>query len=260
VKRWVEEGFEVSGHVDDTSEAAKPTYRGMDSATHSTVEAFKRSYGLPMLTVRNHWIVWCGLNAEGQPDFAAQASIEASHGIRFDCNLYHYDQESSQGHFLGPAGSYTGSALPMKFAGQDGSILDIYGSVTQLPDEQWGQGNMFSNFKLLMDRSLDSEIYSYINLNFHTERWKPWSKPEGLAIIDYANQRQVPIWTVAQVLRFVDSRAASRFTHLRWTGSRLTFRLEAPSTASDMTLMLPSFHGGQKLQKVLRRALSVANA
>jgi len=56
----------------------------------------------------------------------------------------------------------------MKFAAGDGSILDIYGSVTQIPDEQWGRGAMFSNFKLLLDRSLDSEIYSYINLNFHT--------------------------------------------------------------------------------------------
>jgi len=250
VQRWVSEGFEISGHVDDTKEAAHPTARGMDAATSSTVAAFKRSYGLPVRTVRNHWIVWCGIDADGKPDLAAQARIESSHGIHFDCNLYHYDQDSSQGHFLGPAGSFTGSGLPMKFAAGDGSILDIYGSVTQLPEEQWGRGAMFSNFKLLLDRSLDSEIYSYINLNFHTDRWKAWSRPEGLEVIDYANRRQVPIWTVAQVLNFIEGRAASRFTGVRWNRSRLSFRLEAPASAPGVTLMLPAVHAGQKLQRI----------
>ena len=250
VQRWVAEGFEISGHVDDTKEAAHPTAQGMDEATRSTVAAFKRSYGLPMRTVRNHWIVWCGIDADGKPDFAAQARIEASHGIEFDCNLYHFDQDSNEGHFLGPAGSFTGSGLPMKFAAVDGSILDIYGSVTQLPDEQWGRGAMFSNFKLLLDRSLDSEIYSYINLNFHTDRWKAWSRPEGLEAIDYANGRQVPIWTVAQTLGFLQGRAATRFAGMRWDRSRLSFRLEVPTSAPGVTLMLPAVHARHKLLRI----------
>ena len=250
VRRWVSEGFEISGHVDDTKEAELPTYQGMDSAVRSTVAAFEHSYGLPMKTVRNHWIVWCGIDADGKRDPAAQARIEAGHGIRFDCNLYHYDQESNQGHFLGPPGSFTGSGLPMKFAAGDGSILDIYGTVTQLPDEQWGPGAMFSNFKLLLDRSLDSEVCSYINLNFHTDRWKAWSRPEGLEVIDYANQRQVPIWTVAQTLSFIEGRAATRIDGTKWDESRISFRLEVPVSAPDVTLMLPAVHAGRKLQRI----------
>ncbi len=251
VRRWASEGFEISGHVDDTKEAVLPTYQGMDSSVISTVAAFERSYGQPMRTVRNHWIVWCGIDALGKPDFAAQARIEASHGIRFDCNLYHYDQDSSQGHFLGPPGSFTGSGLPMKFAAGDGSILDIYGSVTQLPDEQWGRGAMFSSFKLLLDRSLDSEIYSYISLNFHTDRWKAWSRPEGLKVIDYTNQRRVPIWTVAQTLSFIEGRAATRLAGTRWNRSRLSFRLEVPASAPGVTLMLPAVHAKRKLHRIL---------
>ncbi len=250
VRRWVSEGFEISGHVDDTKEAVLPTYRGMYSAAGATVAAFERTYGLPMRTVRNHWIVWNGLDPTGKPDFAAQARIEAGHGIRFDCNLYHYDQDSSQGHFLGPPGTFTGSGLPMKFAAGDGSVLDIYGSVTQLPDEQWGRGAMFSNFKLLLDRSLDSEIYSYINLNFHTDRWKAWSRPEGLEVIDYANQRQVPVWTVAKTLSFIEGRAATRVTHIRWNRHRLSFRIEVPASAEDVTLMFLGVHAGQQLQRI----------
>jgi hypothetical protein len=250
VRRWVSEGFEISGHVDDTKEAAHPTAQGMDLATSSTVAGFERSYGMPIRTVRNHWIVWCGIDTEGKPDFAAQARIEASHGIRFDCNLYHYDQDSSQGHFLGPAGSFTGSGLPMKFAAGDGSILGIYGSVTQLPDEQWGAGAMFGGFKLLLDRSLDSGIYSYINLNFHTDRWKAWSRPEGLKIIDYANARQAPIWTVAQTLSFIEGRAATRIDGTRWDRFRLSFRIEVPRSVPGVTLMLPVVHAGQKLRRI----------
>ena len=251
VRRWASEGFEISGHVDDTKEAELPTYQGMDWAVRTTVAAFERGYGLPMRTVRNHWIVWCGIDALGKPDFAAQARIEASHGIRFDCNVYHYDQDSSQGHFLGPPGNFSGSGLPMKFAAGDGSILDIYGSVTQLPDEQWRRGAMFSSFKLLLDRSLDSEIYSYINLNFHTDRWKAWSRPEGLDIIEYAGTRQVPIWTVAQTLDFVEGRAATRVDGTKWDGSRISFRLEVPASASGLTLMLPAVHAKRKLQRIL---------
>jgi len=50
--------------------------------------------------------------SDGQAGFAAQARIEAGHGIRFDCNLYHYDQNSSQGHFLGPPGAFTEAVSP----------------------------------------------------------------------------------------------------------------------------------------------------
>ena len=157
VKSWVADGFEISSHVDDTQEAIHPGYEGMNDKVKSTVQAFKETYGLDIRTVRNHWITWCGTDVDGHQDFTAQASIEARYGIALDCNFYHYDQKSNQGHFLGPIGNFTGSGLPMKFINTRGQVLDVYQSVTQLPDEQWGEDNLFHSFEVLLDRSLDRE-------------------------------------------------------------------------------------------------------
>jgi hypothetical protein len=59
-------------------------------------------YGLTMNTVVNHWFVWCGRDSSGNQDFAAQAEIEASHGIGMDINYAHYDNNSGEGHFSDP--------------------------------------------------------------------------------------------------------------------------------------------------------------
>jgi hypothetical protein len=238
VQRWVAEGFEISSHVDDTQEAIHPGYEGMNDKVKSTVRAFKETYGLEVHTVRNHWITWCGTDADGQPDFTAQASIEARHGIGLDCNFYHYDQDSNQGHFLGPIGNFTGSGLPMKFINRRGQILDVYQSLTQLPDEQWGKDNLFRNFAILLDRSLDREAYTVINVNLHTDRWNKWSRAEGLHILDYANSRSVPIWTAERTLKFFQARNAAEFVGLSWFGNKLSFELHAP-IPQGMTLMIP---------------------
>ncbi len=252
VKQWVADGFEISAHPDDTREAGDPAYEHMNSVLSSTVEAFERDYGLKISTVRNHWIVWCGKNPDGTRELAAQAAIEAGHGVRFDCNYYHYDRESNQGSFLGPAGNFTGSGLPMKFADSRGNVLDIYGSVTQIPDEQWGRGRLYSSFKPILDGSLDGEEYSYIILNLHTDRWGSWSRPEGMRIIDYANRRRVPVWTAKRTLEFIEARAAANFENIVWKDNRLSFRLNAPASGQALTVMVPRNHSGCAIQAITR--------
>jgi hypothetical protein len=250
VKSWLSHGFEISGHVDDTEEATAPTYKGMNDKMKSTVHAIKEAYGLEMRTVRNHWIVWCGRDRNGRQDFAAQASIEAKYGIRLDCNLYHFDQESTQGHFLGPIGNFTGSGLPMRFMDAHGKVLDVYESVTQLPDEQWGQGNLFRNFKILLDRSLDSESYTFINVNFHTNRWSDWSRVEGLQIMDYANRRGVQMWTAQRALDFLQMRDTAEFVQVGWSNNQLTFQLHIPVSGQGLTFMVPKTYGGKTITSI----------
>ncbi len=252
VKHWLADGFEISSHVDDTQEAIHPTYQAMDKKVNSTVHAFKDSYGIDISTVRNHWITWCGTDIDGQQDFAAQAAIEANYGIGLDCNLYHYDRDSNQGHFLGPIGNFTGSGLPMKFIDPHGQILNIYESITQLPDEQWLKGNLFSNFKVLLDRSLDNECYTFINVNLHTDRWREWSRPEGLEILDYANSRRVPIWTAEQTLRFLQAKAAAQFSDIRWSDNQLSFQLDIPRSDHNLTVMVPKIFGGKAVSRITR--------
>lgn len=70
--RWKARGFEISGHPDDTQEAASPQWNDMDNVLVNKIKDIASLYGLPMTTVVNHWFVWCGNNASGKPEFAAR--------------------------------------------------------------------------------------------------------------------------------------------------------------------------------------------
>jgi hypothetical protein len=80
----------------------------------------------PPSTVRTHCVVWS--------DWAMQANVELSHGIRLDTNYYYYYYpfEYTDNH---PAALFTGSGFPMRFADADGAIIDVYQAATQLNDE-----------------------------------------------------------------------------------------------------------------------------
>jgi hypothetical protein len=234
VNNWVAKGHEIACHFDDTAEATQPTFDGMYSVASKTVNAHLQAYGYLPKTVRNHWIVWVG--------WTEQASIEASLGIGMDCNLYHYDRGSSHGHYLGSVGNFTGSGLPMKFVDKDGQIIEIYQSLTQLPDEQWLEENLYGCFKTLMDRSLDLENYTFMNVNFHTDRWQVWSKKPGLDMIDYANRRGVPVWTAEHTLNFLKTRDNACFQNIEWAGNKLSFIIKVPVGEQGLTFMLPQKH------------------
>ena len=242
VAGWVKKGHEIACHVDDTAEAVQPTYAGMNSVACETVNAHLRTYGYPPRTVRNHWIVWYG--------WTEQATIEAGLGISMDCNLYHYDLGSNHGHYLGEVGNFTGSGLPMKFIDKDGKVIDIYQSLTQLPDEQWLEENLYGCFKTLIDRSLDLEAYTFVNVNFHTDRWQVWSRKPGLDMLDYTNRRGVPVWTAEHTLNFLKARDLASFHDIRWSNHKLSFTFEAPIGDQGLTFMLPQNHNGLILSRV----------
>ena len=231
VANWVAKGHEIACHFDDTVEAVQPTLARMNAVACETVKAHLLAYGYQPRTVRNHWIVWVG--------WADQAIIEAELGIGMDCNLYHYDRGSSHGHYLGGVGNFTGSGLPMKFVDLNGQVIDIYQSLTQLPDEQWLEENLYGCFKTLIDRSLDLEAYSFINVNLHTDRWQEWSRKPGLDMLDYANRRGVPVWTAEHTLNFLETRDSSSFQDIQWSEHKLTFTIDIPIGEQGLTFMLP---------------------
>ena len=242
VARWVSQGHEIACHFDDTVEAIQPTRDRMNSVASLAVQQFWQVYGLKLKTVRNHWIVWVG--------WVEQAEIEANHGIGLDCNLYHYDLESTSGHYLGSVGNFNGSGLPMKFVNSDGCILDIYQSPTQLPDEQWLESYLYGGFKTLVDRSLDQEIFTFININFHTNQWQVWSRKPGLDMLEYVNKRGVPLWTAEHLLNFLNARDSASFKNIVWDGRKLSFTLEAPVAGQNLTFMLPRKYNDLTLTKI----------
>ena len=72
---------------------------------------------------RTHCIVWS--------DWATQAKVERSHGIRFDTNYYYMGPTA----WLRKPGLMTGSGFPQRFADLDGTMIDVYQAMTQVTDE-----------------------------------------------------------------------------------------------------------------------------
>jgi hypothetical protein len=255
---WTTKGFEISGHPDDVKEASNPTWNNMKNAIDIKKSGLANTYGLPMRTIVNHWFVWCGRDSTGNPDFGAQAAIEASLGIELDINYAHYDMNSNQGHFLGPPGSgqgnFTGSGLVMKFADSKGRILDIYQHLNNVYDQQYNELNdpegFFNCFKGLLDRSLNNEIYSYISVKAHNDEYY-FSKTPLLQMIAYASDHDVPVWTARKLLDFIKAKDEATFNDIRWDNNQLSFRIKSSLEHADgLTCMIPYTYNGENISNI----------
>jgi hypothetical protein len=254
-EKWIARDFEISGHPDDTREATGPMWSNMDKVLSDKMKEISVLYGVPMSTVVNHWFVWCGNNESGNPEFSAQAEIEARHGLSMDVNYAHYDNNSVQGHFLGPLGNrqgnFTGSGLPMRFASSSGKILDIYQHLTNVYDQQYNENNdpegFFSCFEGLIDRSLNKEVYSYISIKSHNDEYY-FSREPLMKMLVYAKSKGIPVWTVSKLAEFVKMRDEARFTGISWSDNKLYFTLSSSiKHNSGLTIMVPMDHKGKKL-------------
>jgi hypothetical protein len=57
-EKWIARDFEISGHPDDTREAAGPVWSKMEKVLSAKMKEISDLYGVPMSTVVNHWFVW----------------------------------------------------------------------------------------------------------------------------------------------------------------------------------------------------------
>lgn len=257
-EKWIAKGFEVSGHPDDTREAAGPVWSNMDKALSHRIKEIRDLYGVLMSTVANHWFVWCGKSESGVPEFSAQAEIEAKNGLSMDINYAHYDNNSGQVHFLGPQGShqgnFTGSGLPMRFAGSSGKILDIYQHLNNVYDQQYNENHdpegFYSCFMGLMDRSLNKEAYSFISIKSHNDEYY-FSRDPLIRMLAYANSNGIPVWTVSKLAEFVKMRDEARFTRISWSDNTLSFSLHSSlKHSSGLAAMVPLKHRDNKVRVI----------
>jgi hypothetical protein len=260
IDSWKNNGHEISGHTDDIKEAIDPSWKNMNAAIVSKINELNERYGIKkMRTVVNHWFVWCGKDLDGSADFAAQAILELNNGIELDANYAHYDNGSNQGHFLGSAGTdqgnFTGSGLPMKFAGKNGAVLNIYQLLNNVYDQQYmehkDQEGFFNCFMGLMDRSLNDEIYSYITVKTHTNEYFFSKKPLS-EMLDYAKQNAIPVWTAVELLDFLKAKDEAHFTDITFSNNQLLFRIHSAfKHRSGLTFMIPYLHNEKKTNRIL---------
>jgi hypothetical protein len=258
-EKWMNKGFEISGHPDDTREAGDPYWSNMYKALKYKKKEITDLFGTTMKTVVNHWFVWCGRDSAGNPEFAAQAMIEADQGMGLDINYAHYDNGSSEGHFLGSPGlcqgNFTGSGLPMKFVSSKGRILDIYQHANNVYDQQYFENNdpdgYFACFKGLMDRSLKSEVYSFISIKSHNDEYS-FSRHPLLKMVHYATEHGIPVWTAENLHDFLRTRDEAAFTDIHWSGKRLSFAFNSHREHDrGLTVMVPSVFNNLKLHRIL---------
>jgi hypothetical protein len=256
--KWTARGFEISGHPDDTKEAATPVWNNMEIVLADKIKTISELYGLPMTTVVNHWFVWCGTDPEGRPEFAAQAEIEAGHNLLMEANYAHYDNNSGQGHFLGSMGTtqgnFTGSGLPMKFATSKGKILGIYQHLNNVYDQEYTENHdpdgFFNCFKGLVDRSIYDQVFSYISIKSHNDEYY-FSRVPLLKMLAYANSKNIPVWTLAQLANFIKMKDEAIFSAFEWSGNELKFNLiSSVDNNNGLTFLIPFRSNGTEISEI----------
>ena len=134
-----------------------------------------------------------------------------------------------------PAGIFTGSGMPMRFATTNGDIMDIYQAPSQMTDES-GQSYPYT-IDTLFDGALGSEAYyGAFVANMHTDA-DP--EPEADAIFSSATRRGVPIISSRQLLTWLDARNASSIRSVNWGNNSQTFSIQANANAQGLQVMVP---------------------
>ncbi len=228
------EGFEIGLHPLPGCAVWTPEYLAVELP--SELEQLRA--GIPSVpapvTSRTHCIAWS--------DWASMPKIEFANGIRLDTNYYYWPP----GWVQDRPGMFTGSAIPMRFADLDGSLIDVYQVATQMTDES-GQSYPLHADALLDGALGPDQFFGVFCANMHTDS----AQSSGAdAIIASARARGVPVITARQLLAWLDGRGSTRFNGLVWDSNRLTFTLDPGAGARNLRVMIPLRSANGTLQSV----------
>lgn len=241
---YVAEGFEVALHLSTGCEDFSGAI--LEDRLTRQLRRWREKYpSLPApVTNRTHCVAWS--------DWSSLPDAELAHGIRLDTTYYYYPE----GWVADRPGFFTGSGLPMRFARQDGSIIDVYQAATQMTDES-GQTYPFT-IDALLDGALGSDgYYGAFTANMHMDQ--PASAG-STAILVSARERGVPVVSARQLLEWLDGRDASSFGSLRWTGGTSTFTISVGARATGLQAMMPTSSSAGELTSIHRARTEVAHA
>ena len=227
-------GFEVALHVNTNCQNFTPgEYQNFITSQSSDFHTAFPDIPLPS-TNRNHCIAF--------PDWSTVPETEAANGIRLDVNYYYWPDSWVQNR----PGMFTGSGMPMRFAKIDGSLIDCYQAVTQMPDES---GETFPQFcDALLDKAVGTQgYYGIFTTNMHFDN--P-NHAGANAIVASAKARGVPVVSAKQMLTWLDGRNNSSFGDLTWNGNTLNFTVMAAAGSRNMQGMLPVAVSGGQLSSI----------
>jgi hypothetical protein len=239
------QGFDVSIHT-NTGGANYTSFSELASYYSSQLTQFALAFpGIPApIANRTHAAVWS--------DYDTQPQVQAAQGIRIDTTYYFYPPSWVNN----TPGLFTGSAMPMRFAKQDGTLIDVYQAATQITDES-GQIQPFT-IDTLLDRAIGSEgYYGVYTVNAHTD--VPPSSVSD-AVIASALARGVPVVSARQMVTWLDARNNSSFQNLslnKLTG-KLSFSINQAAGANNLQAMLPLFSDSGLLTTLKRDGATIS--
>jgi len=237
-------GFEIGLHLNTGCQNYTPA--SLEADFSSQLGAFSATWpGLaPPVSNRTHCIVWS--------DWASQAKIERQHGIRFDTNYYYKGPPA----WVKKPGLMTGSGFPQRFGDLDGTMIDVYQSMTQVSDEMHETLSTTTQIHKLLDNALGpKEYWGVFNVILHSDHGDH-DRPNEL--VADAQLRGVPVITSAQMLEWLDSRNGSSFGNIAYSGNDLTFTLSAHSGARGLKAMLPASSANGPISKLRRNGQAVS--
>jgi hypothetical protein len=216
-------GFEVGLHIN--TGCADFTPASLEANYAQQIAAWTAAFpGIPAPTTqRHHCLAWS--------DWATGAKVQLRHGMRLDTSYYYWPPSwvnDTPGHM-------TGSAMPMRFADLDGTMIDVYQAVTQMTDES-GQGFPFTIDTLLSRALGPEEHYGAYTVNAHTD-----VNPSAVsdAVVASALSRGVPVVSSRQMLTWLDGRNSSSFSSIAWSGGALRFTVVPGSGANGLQARVP---------------------
>ncbi len=237
-------GFEIALHL--STGCQNFTAASLEANFASQLGAFTATWPgvTPPVSNRTHCIVWS--------DWATQAKTERRHGIRFDGNYYYKGPPA----WVRKPGLMTGSGFPQRFGDLDGTMIDVYQSMTQVSDEMDTTLSTTTQIHTLLENALGPKDYwGVFNVILHSDHGDHTRLNE---LVGEAKDRGVPVVTAAQMLSWLDSRNGSSFGDITYSGNQLTFSLSAHSGARGLRAMLPASSASGPLSKLRRNGQAVA--
>ncbi len=253
---YMAQGFEIALHlkVNGPQDCSPFTsLANLDDDYTSQLDALRAVLpSLPATTSRTHCIAWS--------DFDSQPRAELAHNIRLDTNYYYWP-----GTWVGQnPGLMTGSGFPQRFAGADGSLIDVYQATTQLNDELTDNVpndlvTETNSLNTLLDNAVGSPgYYGVFTANNHTDSEE--GANHAANVVGAAQAHGVPVISAQQMLTWLDGRDASAFQGVAFNGGQLTFNIAQASGAHGLGAMLPINGSTGALQGLTRNGAPVSTS
>ena len=217
----------------------RPTVPEWEREIERMVSRLRAKFELEPRSLRSHCVVF--------PGWDDSPKIFHRNGLRLDTNFangYRY-----------VSGYPNGSALPVKFIGRDGEIIDCYEqSTVHTEDGAFSPKTLLPELSEEQAVALSSELVAGAARTYHGV-YHPYFHPLSLRqeshkrwfakILQQAAEANLPNMNAREWLAFNDARRAVSADRLRWAPEQgqLRFRLSAPLPVEQLTVLLPPCAG-----------------